>query len=120
MRCEQCFIFEFVGELVEAAKVEAWSKSGFMSDQAIRLSSTLWSCQRTSQSVINDLLHRPSLPVHRIFDQAGNVRIQRQSRSHACIIVLRSLDIKMQKAAASRCVTNSGPASRGTGLAKLR
>src|SRR5215471_5544564 len=103
MHCEKCFIFEFVGELVEPAKVEAWSQSRFMSDQAIWLSPTLWFCQRTSQGIINYLLHRPSLPMHRIIDQAGNVRIQRQRRSHVAIIVPRSFDIKMQPAATSRC-----------------
>jgi hypothetical protein len=96
MLCEQCLIFELVGEFVEPAKVEAWSQPGLMRDQAIRFSPTLRPCQCATQGVIDYLLHRASLLVHRIIDEAGNVRIQGQSRSHANIIVPRSADIKMQ------------------------
>src|SRR5262249_29895468 len=114
--CEQCLIFEFVGEFVEPAQVEAWSQSRFMSDQMIRLSPALRPCQRTSQGVINDLLHRPSLPMHRIIDQAGNVRIQRQGRSHVNILVLRSYDIKMLNTATSRCQATQNSLPSGSAI----
>jgi hypothetical protein len=54
--------------------------------------------QRSPESIVDDLLHRASLAMHSVVEQAGNVRVERQGGTHIGIIVPTIVSIKMSSA----------------------